>query len=278
MLKIIAISNGMGGQSQDIAPLLYEHHPALKEFWENTIILNIFADTGDEEDKMYNLTIPRYQQYLQDHNWQELIIINRHQTHGIPELKMSEYYINHNAMPTRQFRHCTDRFKIQVVRKYLKLFLEKWHLSLKDVDIRMLIGFTIDEAHRMRDSDVKWIKNEFPFIYNLKWNKQQSKIDLAYRFLFSYKSGCYYCIYLSVIRAYNNIKDDEEKKAIVIEMEGRVLLKRQHEHKEPIYLFGNTSIKKLIKMKDSQTKLAQFIPNLKVWDESDKCDSGYCFV
>ena len=129
VLKIIAISNGMGGQSQDIAPLLFEHHPLLKEFWENTIILNIFADTGDEEDQMYNLTIPRYQQYLQDNNWQELIIINRHQTHNIPELKMSDYYINHNAMPTRQFRHCTDKFKIQVVRKYLQLFLKKWKLS-----------------------------------------------------------------------------------------------------------------------------------------------------
>jgi len=278
MIKIVAISNGMGGPRHDIAPLLYEHHPALKEFWENTIILNIFADTGDEEDQMYNLVIPRYQQYLQDHNWPELIIINRHQTHGIPELKMSEYYINHHAMPTRQFRHCTDKFKIQVVRKYLQLFLQKWHLTLKDVDIHMLIGFTIEEAHRMRESDVKYITNEFPFIYQLRWTKDQSKMDLAYRFLFSYKSGCFYCIFLSLNRAYKNVKDDPEKRAIVITMEERVVLKRAQEHKGPIYLFGNTSIKRLLKMKDSQTKLVQFAPELSLFDSDDSCDSGYCFV
>jgi len=113
---------------------------------------------------------------------------------------------------------------------------------------------------------------------DVKWSKIQSKMDLAKRFLFSYKSGCFYCIYLTLGRAYKNVKDDPEKRVIVITMEERVLLKRKQEHKEPIYLFGNTSIKRLLKMKDSQTKLVQFAPELSLFDSDDSCDSGYCFV
>ncbi len=120
--KVIVISNGMGSQSKLIPLQLYEKHPLLKEFWEGKpIIINIFADTGDEPDFIYK-DIIEYQNYLKDHNYPPLIITNRHETYHITEKRMTQYYINHHIVLTRQNRHCTDKFKIRVMKKYLKRF------------------------------------------------------------------------------------------------------------------------------------------------------------
>lgn len=265
-MKITVISNGMGTQSKLIPLLLYEKHPKLKEFWNVDKIVNIFADTGDEENRFYELTMPEYIKYLVEHNYPSLIIKNRKETHNIKEDSMTDYYINQKAMPTRQFRHCTDKFKIQVIRRYLKETYGRKH------EYKILIGFTTDEIQRVRNSDVKWISNEFPFISHLRWDKKRCIYELQKRKLIhNYKTGCYNCIFLSKKRLYMNVKSDPIKKEKVI------LMEQQARAKNPAMTFFGSPIEQIIKNMDAQKKLGDWL-EIDIRDELDSCESGYCFI
>lgn len=262
--EIVVVSNGMGSQSKLLPILLYEKHPALKSFWNNTTIFNIFADTQDEEHYIYEDLI-EYQKYLHENNYPKLITISRG--------KLSEEYYKNAIIPTRQFRHCTDKFKIREIRKYIRNYLKENNFSLKDVNIRMLIGITTDEIFRIRDSEVKWIKNEFPFVYNLNFKRKDCEEELQKRNLNYHKSGCYYCPFLSFKRFYEYVKDKPDKKRIAIDMEVKA---RKNNSKMMLF---NKPIEVLIRNKDRQKSLTSFIDsNIDFYIKEESCDSGYCFI
>ena len=58
-------------------------------------------------------------------------------------------------------RQCTDRWKIRPIRTKLRELLGR---RPRTGDIRALIGISLDEWHRMRSSDVKYITNRYPLV------------------------------------------------------------------------------------------------------------------
>jgi hypothetical protein len=56
-------------------------------------------------------------------------------------------------------RQCTDRFKIRPLRNYLRTHFKKESFEI-------WLGITTDEAHRMKDSPVKYCTNRYPLIEN----------------------------------------------------------------------------------------------------------------
>lgn len=53
-------------------------------------------------------------------------------------------------------RRCTERWKIRIVRKWLR------EQGAKQAVVQ--IGISIDEAHRMKDSPLKWITHSYPLV------------------------------------------------------------------------------------------------------------------
>jgi hypothetical protein len=69
----------------------------------------------------------------------------------------------HGQRRGRNLRHCTSDFKIDVIHRALREVL-----GLKQggqtVLVKLWIGISIDEAHRMKDSRTPWIQNVYPLI------------------------------------------------------------------------------------------------------------------
>lgn len=87
------------------------------------------------------------------------------------------------------FRVCTERFKVRPMRKWLR---EQGVTSATAI-----MGISLDEAHRMRDSSVGWQTNEYPLV-DQKWDRGRCiayvKKHLGYE---PQKSACNFCPFKS---------------------------------------------------------------------------------
>ena len=60
-------------------------------------------------------------------------------------------------------RQCTLHYKIFPIQRKIKEYLD---LPAIKINCTMYLGISKDEAQRMKDSRVQWIKNEYPLIYS----------------------------------------------------------------------------------------------------------------
>lgn len=94
----------------------------------------------------------------------------------------------------RLWRSCTRDFKVYPIRKKLRELLGQKRIVSKKPLINLRIGISTDEATRMKDSQVPWIKNEYPLI-----EKRLSRQDCLQWFKDRYpkrtlpKSSCIGC-------------------------------------------------------------------------------------
>lgn len=58
-------------------------------------------------------------------------------------------------------RQCTKRWKIQPTRRWVR---KRWLKIDNKSPLQQWMGITLDEVQRMRQSDVKYIKNVYPFV------------------------------------------------------------------------------------------------------------------
>lgn len=96
-----------------------------------------------------------------------------------------------------QWRTCTDRFKIAVVRRAIRDKLgykprQRWKHT-----INMIMGISADEKQRMKISRDKWMVYEYPLV-NAEWDRQT-----CIHFIETMgvgtppRSACYFCPYKS---------------------------------------------------------------------------------
>jgi hypothetical protein len=85
-------------------------------------------------------------------------------------------------------RQCTQRFKVQPIRRRLR--------ALGYTRVTLWLGITTDEAIRVKDSPVKWITHEYPFI-DRGMNRDACDAYLRERGIAAVKSACTFCPYRS---------------------------------------------------------------------------------
>ena len=110
----------------------------------------VFSDTGSEFDATYK-HIELMQRVFP-------IQIVRSELGPLHEYVMSGKVVipmfgNRGGMT---YRRCTDRWKIRIVRKWLR------EQGAKSAVVQ--IGISIDESHRMKDSPLKWVQNRYPLV------------------------------------------------------------------------------------------------------------------
>jgi len=136
----------------------------------------IFADTGDERPETYD-----YLKYFQKKSGYKITQVKSHLG------KIYDYYFNKKVQPTKFRRDCTGKFKISPIRKYLR---NKYGKKEK---FQMNIFIDYSEYHRMRNSDVKYIKNEYPLVEQKLDREKLKEIIISKGYELPIKSGCFFC-------------------------------------------------------------------------------------
>lgn len=100
-------------------------------------------------------------------------------------------------------RSCTADYKIRVISKWMKQ-----HGATKEAPGEVGIGISLDEFQRMKDSQIPYIRNEYPLI-DLRIDRQDCKnLILAAGLPVPPKSSCFFCPF-HTIRAWQDLYDKE---------------------------------------------------------------------
>jgi len=172
-------------------------------------------------------------------------------------------------------RQCTVHYKIDPIRRKIREIIglrQDGHGRTKRNSVYMYLGISTDEAQRMADADVTWIKNEYPLV-----DMNMSRSDCI-RLLKELglpvppKSACIGCPYTSAVR-WKDLKErspDEFQQAVEFDNKIRTPPERmiQRGFNEQLYLFS----------KKEPLETADFDKYIKEDPKGDMCDSGYCFI
>jgi len=261
-LKILSL--GWGVQSWTLAAMV-----AIGEL--GPIDFAIHSDTGWEKEKTYEFA-KEWTPWLKDKGI-VVITVNDKESSGavidqwggvfIPAYTISE---KGNGQLRRQ---CTHRWKIVPMRRWITKMMKAREIKKNEGAIEQWIGITTDEWQRAKDSDVKYIKHQFPLL-----DKRMSRADCIswlqdHELEIPGKSSCTFCPYHNMA-AWQEIKRDGGK-----DWEEVVKVDLAIRGKRPPYpLF----------VSDRRRPLPEAINipedfGAKQLDMFDaECDSGYCFL
>ena len=235
-----------GGGLNSIALLVY----ILKN--KMPLDMVIFSDTGDEHDYTYE-SVKFYKKYAEDHGIRFDIVKSTN------NMSLYEYCYNKKITPSRMTRNCTKNFKITPMRQNITKVYGKRSPTV------LYIGIAYEEIHRMKDSDVKYIKNVFP-LCDAKIDRDGcTKILEDEGLPIPKKSGCWYCPFKKKQEWIDMMKNEPEQynKAMRLEMNNKYYPNRNS-------LLNHKPLIEMKKIHKPQMELTDFEPT---------CDvSGSCFL
>lgn len=157
-------------------------------------------------------------------------------------------------------RQCTNNWKLRPLKKVLTDLMHKHRIKKTPGNAEMLIGISLDEFQRARDSDVAYIKNRFPLLER-RMTRQDCVTWLEQHDLpCPPKSSCVFCPYKDPA-GWRQLSENDLKIALEIDEKIR--------DKYPPYpIFVHSSIKPLREALD--------LPDTE--DGETECPGGYCFI
>lgn len=169
-------------------------------------------------------------------------------------------------------RQCTQRWKIEPIRRWWREELKRTGVRKTPGCIQSLQGISLDEFQRMRDSDVKWIVNEYPLV-DLRMTRADCVAWLDRHGLeIPPKSACVFCPFQN-LRSWHELKrtgGDGWNQAIAIDEAIRLV-------RPPFELFVHPSrvpLADAVRLPEDQG-----YEQLELMENGyEGCDSGYCFV
>lgn len=179
-MKIISL--GWGVQSWTLAAMA-----ALGELEPVDVALH--ADTGYEATGTYGFA-KRWKPWLAEHGVRVVTVANPFG--DSPVDKWGGYFIpaftfgRHGNGQLR--RQCTNRWKIEPMRRWLQANRGGDH-------IQQWIGISLDEQHRAKPSDVKYITHRWPLLEQRMSRKDCKSWLLAQGLEVPPKSSCVFCPY-----------------------------------------------------------------------------------
>lgn len=168
-------------------------------------------------------------------------------------------------------RQCTGIYKIEPVRKYIRNWLG--HKSVRGGRIpaglvKLSLGIAYDEYRRMRDSDTAFIVNEFPLVDMKITTEQGLKYLRDKRLPEPPKSACICCPFSNKARFLqikNEFPEDWEK---LVEFDKRI--------RQPTQRMVDRGFTGELFLTQEMVPITdiKLIKN----QDSEICDTGYCFV
>lgn len=261
---IRVISWGMGVQSTTLCVM-----SALGDIPPVDYIFS--ADTQWEKQKTYVMR-DWYIRWLQEHGQAVEIVtagnIRERSDHGDLPL-----WCNTGA-PLR--RQCTSNYKILPIRRRIREIL---NLPIRGGRVhpgrvKMLLGISLDEYQRMKDSTADYIENQFPLI-DLGMSRQDCMDYLLRHDLpVPPKSACVGCPFSGAARwlELKTMYPEEWQEAVAFDRQVRTPPERMIErgYDTKLYLWQ--------KLKPLEEEDFETLAVGDQADENDICDSGYCWV
>jgi hypothetical protein len=272
MPELRALSLGWGVQSFTLAAM-----SALGELPKLDVLIH--ADTSWERQATYEFAA-KWQPWLESKG---MLVISGCSLSARHEYRASKTNIHIPALffnsttgkSGKLNRQCTSRWKIAVVRELIRQELQIRNLGTKPGIVEQWLGISWDEAHRAKNSEVKYIDMRHPFLEKdtrmkradcIKWlNEHGLEVPT--------KSSCTHCIFHSQ-KNWEDIKRNSPadwKEAVEYDLSVRNRSTRRGRE-----LFIHTSLKPLTQ--------AVFLPEEAGYSQSflpmdgPGCDTaGYCW-
>jgi hypothetical protein len=89
-------------------------------------------------------------------------------------------------------RQCTGKLKIAPIRRRVSCMLSDRQRKKAPDSTEAMLGISLDEVERMKDSDVQWVSNSYPLI-DRRWTRADCASFLAERDLSAPRSACIGC-------------------------------------------------------------------------------------
>jgi hypothetical protein len=208
----IVASFGAGVQSTAILALVERGDLPKPDAW-------VFADTGDEPDSVY-----RQVEWAETriHALGSELVTVKHKSglalsqHVLSAVKTGEtvwqppYFIEDSDNPGRRMparRECTDKFKIEPIRKWIRQRFEP--KMRRGAEVIQWLGISVDEAHRMKPSGLQWLQNQYPLI-DLGLHRSDCLKLLSDLGVTAPRSACVYCPFHSN-REWKRLQETEPK-------------------------------------------------------------------
>jgi len=260
------LSLGAGVQSSTVALMI--------EYGELPMVdCAIFADTQNEPKYVYD-----WLQYLKSRVSYPVHIVSKG---NLKEDMLSSKY-NFLAIPTYTInnktgkkgftmRQCTNEYKIQPIYQKIRrlLGLKKYQRVPKGTMIEMVIGISRDEMVRCKESRLPYIKNDYPLVFDKKFNRGDCMEWLKnHNHPLPKKSACTFCPYHSNDFWLDIKNNDKEMWKEVVEVDRKI---RNATRKPEDEVFLHKSYVPL--------EEADLDPNKDQMDMfNDICDEGMCGV
>lgn len=249
--KYVFVSFGAGVNTVALAVLIESGEIEELKKYKNAEY--VFADTHAEH--------PRTYEYLND-VFKPWLAKKGKTLHVVSKGDLINDCVSKRWIPMIRYRICTVQYKIRPIRRFLKNKNVKHAIAL--------LGITIDEYQRMKDSDVKWIENKYPLVDLEITRKDCYEIIKKEGLPIPKKSGCYCCPFQPIAEFYRLKRSHPALFERVLEMEENARAKN------PKLTLKKTPLKSI----KEQLSIDVFLQ-----DEEEKmntistfCDSGHCFV
>lgn len=124
------------------------------------------------------------------------------------------YVTNQDGTGGMLRRQCTTHYKVEPIRRYLQSVRAGRR-------VRLVMGISLDEAIRMRDSNVRYITNEYPLV-DRRMTRQDCIVWLAqHGYPTPPKSACIGCPFHDQ-RGWREIKADPESWSSAVEVDAAI--------------------------------------------------------
>lgn len=164
----------------------------------------IFGDPVCERPETYDLKekLEKRWKHLKvittSHGNLEKDLLGARGKYGYQRVNIPAWTLDENEKGVVPFsRGCTVDYKIKPVRKAARALIGFTGKRVEGVRVNMILGMSVDETHRMKDSKEYWIKNKYPLIEDKPLSAQRCTELLEERGLTVPKSACFFCPYSS---------------------------------------------------------------------------------
>lgn len=260
------LSFGGGVNSTALIIYLFERERSL--FDEMAIL---FSDTGSEMPETYT-HIDKFDGWLKERG-QKVIRIGR------PD-SLEAYCLTEKVGPMRQWRWCTDKWKIRPINEWADNELGRPRTHI--------LGIASDESHRAKPSPEKEIVNRFPLV-EFGINRQGCEALIANAGIGwpVPKSGCFFCPLMPSAQFVELKKKHPELFERAVEIERRSveansgwedIIEYEDDGETPKVVGKKWVVKGLLKHKPLEDIVGCKDKQMGLFGFENECDSGHCFV
>lgn len=256
-MKVISL--GWGVQSFTIAAM-----SALGEIEPVDVALH--ADTRHESTRTYEFA-KRWTPWLEHHGVRVVTVVNPFgdaagDKYGGGFIPAFTYGKHGNGQLRRQ---CTHSWKIDPMRRWLQANRDKR-------SVEQWIGISLDEAHRAKPPDVKYITNRWPLLEKKMTRKDCKSWLLAQGLEVPPKSSCVFCPYHNAA-GWRAVRNQPEDWAAAVEFDELI---RDKAPPHPLFVHPGR-----IPLAEVDLRTPQERGQMELdweWETEDNCPMGVCGV